>query len=46
MQIRLDTGRVVLWQGDRSLVLRDIKVGNQGARFLGPVARWGTIFIE
>ena len=51
MRIRLDDGtsedgEVVLWQGDRSLVLRDIEVGREGARFLGPVVRWGTIFIE
>jgi hypothetical protein len=46
MQIQFDTGKVVLWQGDRTLILRDIKVGKQGARFLGPVVRWGTIFIE
>jgi len=51
MRIRLDdgaseNGEVVLWQGDRSLVLRDIQVGREGARFFGPVVRWGTIFIE
>lgn len=51
LRIRLDdgstdNGEVVLWQGDRSLVMRDVKVGREGARFLGPVVRWGTIFIE
>jgi hypothetical protein len=51
LRIRLDdgsteNGEVVLWQGDRSLVMRDVKVGREGARFLGPVMRWGTIFIE
>jgi hypothetical protein len=51
LRIRLDdgstgNGQVVLWQGDRSLVMRDVKVGREGARFLGPVVRWGTIFTE
>jgi hypothetical protein len=51
LRIRLDdgstdNGEVVLWQGDRSLVMRDVKVGREGARFFGPVVRWGTIFIE
>jgi hypothetical protein len=40
------TGEVVLWQGDRSAVMRDMKIGREGARFLGPVVRWGTIYIE
>ena len=51
LRIRLDdgsteNGEVVLWQGDRSLVMRDVKVGREGARFFGPVVTWGTIFIE
>jgi len=51
LRIRLDdgsteNGEVVLWQGDRSLVIRDVKVGREGARFFGPIVRWGTIFIE
>jgi hypothetical protein len=51
LRIRLDdgstdNGEVVLWQGDRSLVMRDIKIGREGARFFGPVVRWGTIFVE
>jgi len=51
LRIRLDdgsteNGEVVLWQGDRPLVMRDVKVGREGARLLGPVVRWGTIFIE
>jgi len=51
LRIRLDdggteNGQVVLWQGDRSLVMRDVKVGREGARFFGPIVRWGAIFIE
>lgn len=39
-------GEVVLWQGDRRGVLQDVQVGREGARFMGPVIRWGAMFMK
>lgn len=39
-------GEVVLWQGDRRVVLQDVKVAREGTRFMGPFVRWGDMFMK